>query len=728
MRRLLCLVTMTLTFLPILAPAASATDWITDQGPDGSGYIPAPRPITHSLRWSTKLSDLPSGIFPLSPLLTFDNKVYVNGAGTNSVLALDARTGEVVWRFAPDPRKSGAFGGYPNANQPQIANGIYYTTANNGFLYALDAKTGHKVWSFQVTGTEYNKTIARVAVCGGRVFFDSLGGVPDKGQKNVYAVDARTGKLAWSTYAGAPHFPGDGAWPDFPHNPNADDLANLGRSTRRFEARPGLACSKNRVQVYGEDGVLRLLDAGSGQVRGEYDVLHSDMDLGYAVDGAVGLTDPVTGDFLRASLNNRLVRLVPSAMETVCGGKVCGDLQQEELKVAPGWRHPYGDCADTKIKCGVVSVGRGDVLPTYTKTRNDGVVGGAIFSAGMAIAPVGNHRIVYSANHDGYLYAMDFDNPIVDGQPSQFKVPFDTIPDSIRDAPYSLRRDGENLYESNDGSHCAKASNCTNGPWEHRASNVSSPLVAGSVVYVAASMAHKMLGFDATTGQKVFEFEVKWDDTAQYPPFGDVKPKPLVDLDLLVQTTPAHDGKNLYFAANNGVVYCISTQEVISKPRKNLAILGSGIVPFIPKWQEQLGAFDYVWTPQGDWYNPGYTSPDSITSKQAPPGFTDSSLPFGYKGASRGPGAMVPWLLIAGAMVLVAMAFPTKRLVSSGGLGFQSVPRFRREFRVLLMAAIAAILVVSLMHLTWRERRDDIDPFKGLQIKPGAPSLMTGDR
>ena len=643
-----------LLVLPGFQSKAGAADWTTDGGPDGTGFIQAPHFKTHSLRWSTKISDLPSGIFPMSPLLTFGGRVIVNGAGTNSVLALDAKTGEVVWRFQPDPRHTGSFGGYPNANQPFIANGIYYTTANNGFLYALDAKTGKKIWSYQVTGTDYNKTIARVAVCGGRVFFDTLGGIPSKGQKNVYAVDAKSGMLLWSVYSGADDWPGELVWPDFRKDPASGENAALARNTRRFEARPGLACFGNRVQIPGEDGVLELLDVTNGAVRGQYNALHASSDLGYQVDGAVGITDPKTGDLLRTFLNNRLIRLVPSEIETQCGGRICTDNQQEQLKVHPAWRHPDGDCSSTH-NCGVVSAARGQVLPTYTSSRNDGIIGGAVFSAGFSIADwEDGRRVVYAPNHDGYIYRVNWDNPT---DPSVFmKIPMEATPDSLRDAVVSQRPDNENLYTAGANeaaAHCLNADNCKNGPWEHRASNVSSPLVAGGAVYVADSFAHKMKGYDWKTGAEVFSFEVKWDDKAQYPPFGDTKPKPIVDLDELVQVTPAHDGANLYFSANNGVVYAFSTQETIKTPRKNLAILGSGIVPFIPKWTEQMGAFDYVWTPEGDWYHPSYTSTESLTAKQAPVGFPGSTTPFGYKGASLSTSEF-PWTMLMAALLLLA--------------------------------------------------------------------------
>lgn len=652
MKRLIVLALVIACIWP--ASPASARDWLTDAGPDATGWLPEALPWkTHSPRWTTKISDLPSGIYPMSPLLTYKGKVIVNGAATNSVLGLDAKTGEVVWRFSPDSRRSGAFGGYPNPAQPMIVNGIYYTTSNNGFLYALDANTGKKIWSYGVTSTDYNKAVGRVAVCNGRAFFDVLGGIPSKGpdptkgQHNVYALDAKTGRKLWSTYAGAPDWPGEGIWPDAPKDPGPEDTAALARNTRRFEARFGMTCNGDRARHHGEDGVLRFINASTGTIEEEYDVLHHGTDLGFQVDGAVNTTDLRTGDLLVASLNNRLIRLLdPGKWTDPCGKKVCTDAEQEEMKVHPKWRAPYGLCSGNP--CGPVSIGRDQIVPTHTDDRADGVLGGAIFSAGFSIADwEDGTRVVYAPNHDGYVYRLGYDNPLDPGIFARF--PMAAIPDSLRDGSVSLRKGGESYYTSDDPSHCMgknKAqnpgeeasdvgkSNCANGPWEHRASNVSSPVVAGGVVYVAGSFEHKMLGFDWKTGTKVFDHEIKWDDKSQYPPFGDTKPSRFIDLDEVLHTTPAHDGSNLYFAGPDGVVYAFSTQENIAKPRKNLAILGSGIVPFIPKWKEAMGAFDYVWTPKGDWYNPGYTSPDSLTGKQSAPGYIDSVTPFGYKGAA----------------------------------------------------------------------------------------------
>src|SRR5437870_856015 len=43
--------------------------------------------------WITKISDLPSGVFPMSGEIVAEGKVILGGASTNTILALDQDTG-----------------------------------------------------------------------------------------------------------------------------------------------------------------------------------------------------------------------------------------------------------------------------------------------------------------------------------------------------------------------------------------------------------------------------------------------------------------------------------------------------------------------------------------------------------------------------------------------------------------------------------------------------------
>src|SRR5258706_16381477 len=78
------------------------------------------------LEWQTKISDLPSGIFPGAGVVVSDGIVYVSGGATNSFLALNESTGLPVWRFQPDQRTDGYDAQYPSSNAPTVRNGIVY--------------------------------------------------------------------------------------------------------------------------------------------------------------------------------------------------------------------------------------------------------------------------------------------------------------------------------------------------------------------------------------------------------------------------------------------------------------------------------------------------------------------------------------------------------------------------------------------------------------------------
>jgi hypothetical protein len=128
----------------------TATRWTVGGGGDDfrSGYNPTEKapPFINGghlgtgdadgpwLEWTTKISDLPSGVWPEAGIVAVDGLLYVTGAATNSFLALDAKTGLPVWRFSPDQRTDGATSAYPGSNAPVVKNGVAYVTFSNGWM------------------------------------------------------------------------------------------------------------------------------------------------------------------------------------------------------------------------------------------------------------------------------------------------------------------------------------------------------------------------------------------------------------------------------------------------------------------------------------------------------------------------------------------------------------------------------------------------------------------
>jgi putative pyrroloquinoline-quinone-binding quinoprotein len=143
------------------------------------------------------------------------------------------------------------------------------------------------------------------------------------------------------------------------------------------------------------------------------------------------------------------------------------------------------------------------------------------------------------------------------------------------------------------------------GPWDYNQNALSGTVLGGNVLYVP-TWDNKITGYDVRSvrgggiPKKVWEYQVNWDTTFKYPPFGDTFAKPFADIDNKIFSSPALLGGHLYLAANDGRIYSFNLMHKV-KTVKNLVILGSGMVPFIPKWKDKLGAFDRVWTP-ADWY------------------------------------------------------------------------------------------------------------------------------
>ncbi len=93
--------------------------------------------------------------------------------------ALDARTGELVWKF----ETSDSIGG----GVPVVRDGVVYFGSRDRNFYALDAHTGELLWKFQAEG--------EIGCCGGcaddeMVYFGSR-------DNFVYALYRKTGDLAW---------------------------------------------------------------------------------------------------------------------------------------------------------------------------------------------------------------------------------------------------------------------------------------------------------------------------------------------------------------------------------------------------------------------------------------------------------------------------------------------------------------------------------------------------
>lgn len=143
-----------------------------------------------------------------SPIIV-DGVIYAS-LNWGITVALDARTGEELWRFDPEvPGEWGRYGCCDVVNRGvAVWKGKVYVASFDGRLFALNAKDGTKVWEVNtVPGAPYTSTGAP-RVIKGKVIIGNGGG--EYGVRGyITAYDAETGAQAWRFYT----VPGDPSLP-----------------------------------------------------------------------------------------------------------------------------------------------------------------------------------------------------------------------------------------------------------------------------------------------------------------------------------------------------------------------------------------------------------------------------------------------------------------------------------------------------------------------------------
>jgi alcohol dehydrogenase (cytochrome c) len=142
-----------------------------------------------------------------------NNGVMFVATPNNQVIAIDARTGNLLWRYHK-VRPAGAMVGHETSRGVALYGDKVIFAAGEAVLVALDAKTGRSVWTTSVADNKsaYYITLAPL-VAGGKIMVGASGG--EYGIRGfVAAFDPDTGKQLWRTYTvPAPGEPGSETWP-----------------------------------------------------------------------------------------------------------------------------------------------------------------------------------------------------------------------------------------------------------------------------------------------------------------------------------------------------------------------------------------------------------------------------------------------------------------------------------------------------------------------------------
>ncbi|MCS6858881.1 MAG: PQQ-binding-like beta-propeller repeat protein [Abditibacteriales bacterium] len=177
MRRILSLLSL------VLCVTAARADWTTLRGnAQRTGYVPAVLRPPFRVVWVRHFvgERMSSAVEPI----VADGKLFA-ATHSGNVYALDARTGEPLWRF----QARGAF-----LHAPALGDGVVVAANVDGGLYALDAATGKVRWSVFVGRGGFS---ASPTVADGAVFIGARTG-------EFLVVELKSGKVRWQQRFDAP--------------------------------------------------------------------------------------------------------------------------------------------------------------------------------------------------------------------------------------------------------------------------------------------------------------------------------------------------------------------------------------------------------------------------------------------------------------------------------------------------------------------------------------------
>ena len=181
---------------------------------DGWGYSPLNQITTANVGrlrpvWVFSSNDLkPHESAPL-----VNNGVMFVTTPTNQVIAIDVKTGNLLWRYKRSRPSGALIMNDTNRGVALFEDKVYYA-AGEAVLVALNAKTGKEVWSTTVADNKagYYITLSPM-VADGKVMVGASGGEAGiRGFIAAFSVD--TGKELWRTFTiPAPGEPGSETWP-----------------------------------------------------------------------------------------------------------------------------------------------------------------------------------------------------------------------------------------------------------------------------------------------------------------------------------------------------------------------------------------------------------------------------------------------------------------------------------------------------------------------------------
>ena len=181
---------------------------------DGAGYSPLDRITPRNVGRLQPAWVFATGVNNghQAPPIVNNGVMFVATPG-NQVIALDARTGTLLWRYRREAPED-VIVLHPTSRGVALYGDKVFFAAGEAVLVALDVRTGREVWTAQVGENRigYYMSLAPLVV-DGKVLVGTSGG--ELGIRGfIAAYNADTGKELWKTFTvPAPGEPGSETWP-----------------------------------------------------------------------------------------------------------------------------------------------------------------------------------------------------------------------------------------------------------------------------------------------------------------------------------------------------------------------------------------------------------------------------------------------------------------------------------------------------------------------------------
>lgn len=196
---------MTIAVMLGAVQAANASDWGVYGGDTGNTRFSENKQVNAgnvsklSVKWALQLGTNRSQ--ESTPIIVGDTMYVTSSFGPKNVFAVNAKTGEVKWRYSPEiPKGVDQFACCDvNSRGVSYSDGKIFFGTLDARLIALDAKTGKEVWASKVVDYTQGSVITSPPTVTKNTIVTGFGGGEYGVRGALVGFDTKTGKELWRT-------------------------------------------------------------------------------------------------------------------------------------------------------------------------------------------------------------------------------------------------------------------------------------------------------------------------------------------------------------------------------------------------------------------------------------------------------------------------------------------------------------------------------------------------